>query len=253
MTAQIQEQQDSVTTRAIAVFCASSQGTGEVYARTAESLGRAMAAADRPLVYGGGSKGVMGVVSGAVLEAGGHVTGVVPYAMLKAGGEVSQVEGKDMHSTNRIDLKEKGRERVETIVVHSMHERKLEMAKRSSAFICLPGGYGTLEETLEVISWLQLGIHDKPILVLNILGFYDPLRELIRNGVRAGFITARNEALVHFVDGPSAHEEHAEFDWGAAAIKALDNWKRPEHSHFYDWTVRIGGMGQGKGDAWSGA
>ena len=95
--------------------------------------------------------------------------------------------------------------------------------------------------------------NDAAVLILNVLGFFDPLRELIRNGVREGFITSRNEALVHFVDGPSAREEHAEFDWGAVTIKALDSWQRPEHSHFYDWTSRMGGMSQGRGEAWSGA
>lgn len=223
---------------AVAVYCASSVGKQAAYVHAARSLGAAIAASGRPLVYGGGSQGIMGEVSQAVLKAGGDVIGVVPQAMVPSGGEVDITKGLRGPT---VALKEVGREKVQTIVVNSMHERKLEMAKRSSGFIALPGGYGTFEEVLEVVCWSHLGIHAKPIIILNVLGYYNALRELIRNGVAEGFIPPKNENLIVFVDGPSAREAHDTFEWGEAAIEALDSWKRPEQTHFYNWTTRKDG------------
>ncbi|RPD59202.1 hypothetical protein L227DRAFT_586761 [Lentinus tigrinus ALCF2SS1-6] len=218
--------------RAVAVFCGSSTGNQPAFLHAANSLGKAMAEAGRPLVYGGGSAGIMGAVSGAVLEAGGDVTGVVPYAMVAAGGEVSQTQ------ENRrppLMLKQKGREK---IVVNSMHERKAEMARSSCGFVGLPGGYGTFEEVLEVVCWSQVGIHSKPVLVVNVLNFWNPLRELVRNGIENGFINARNEALLQFVEGPADLSEHESFDWGKATLEALDKWQGVQAGGFYDWTLR---------------
>ncbi|CCM05794.1 uncharacterized protein FIBRA_08027 [Fibroporia radiculosa] len=231
-------------TRAVTVYCASSLGGHPAYVHAANSLGKALANSGRPLVYGGGSGGLMGVVSGSVLNTGGDVTGIVPYAMVAAGGEVDQIKG-ERHGPS-IVLQEKGRERVNNIIVNSMHERKLELARRSCGFIGLPGGYGTFEEVLEVASWSQLGIHEKPIIILNVLGFFNPLRDLIRNGVREGFIPAPNEALVWFIDGPE-FEQHDAYDWGRVAIAALDSWKPSERTHYYDWTVKGAGQ-QGRQD-----
>ncbi|KZT11575.1 uncharacterized protein LAESUDRAFT_671692 [Laetiporus sulphureus 93-53] len=228
-------------TRAVAVYCASSCGRQQAFIQAARSLGTALAKAKRPLVYGGGSLGIMGAVSGAASEAGGDVTGIVPYAMVAAGGEVDQVANRRGPA---VLLNEKGRERVETIVVNSMHERKTEMARKSCGFIALPGGYGTFEEVLEAICWTQLGIHEKPIIVMNVLGFFNPLRELIRNGVCEGFIAPQNEALVQFVDGPSDHSAHDSFDWGKAAVDALDSWRPAPQTHFYDWTKKKGSDGE---------
>ncbi|KAI9056955.1 hypothetical protein FKP32DRAFT_1598845 [Trametes sanguinea] len=225
-------------TRAVTVFCGSSKGNHPAYLKAAQSLGKALAESKRPLVYGGGSAGIMGAVSGAMLENGGDVTGVTPFAMVAAGGEVDQSQG--IHKPH-IQLKEKGREKVETIVVNSMHERKAEMAKRSCGFIGLPGGYGTFEEVLEVACWSQVGIHNKPVIVLNVHGFWNPLRELIRNGIREGFIVAKNEQLVQFVEGPEDHAEHETFDWGKAAMEALDHWQGVQASHFYNWHLRKDG------------
>ncbi|PCH38409.1 hypothetical protein WOLCODRAFT_115423 [Wolfiporia cocos MD-104 SS10] len=229
--------------KAVAVYCASSVGFQPAYVRAAESLGKALADAGRPLVYGGGSQGIMGAISGAVLSAGGDVTGIVPHAMVASGGEVDLTAGKRGPT---VLLTENGREKIETIVVNSMHERKLEMARRSAGFIGLPGGYGTFEEVLEAICWSQIGIHRKPVIVLNVRGFYNPLRDLIRNGIQEGFIKAVNEHIVQFIDGPSEYELHESFDWGKATLDALDSWTPPEQTHFYDWTAR---KGQTKGDA----
>ncbi|KAI0713486.1 hypothetical protein C8Q76DRAFT_796449 [Earliella scabrosa] len=230
--------QNSEPTRAVTVFCGSSSGTNPAFEKAALSVGKALVEAGRPLVYGGGSMGIMGAVSGAVLEAGGDVTGIVPYAMVAAGGEIDQTKG--IHAPH-VQLKEKGRERAETIVVSSMHERKAEMARRSCAFIGLPGGYGTFEEVLEVVCWSQIGIHSKPVLVVNVLNFYDPLRALIRNGIENGFILEKNEKLIKFVEGPEDRAEHENFDWGKATTKALDEWEGIAASHFYNWTLRKDG------------
>ncbi|KAI0668472.1 hypothetical protein C8Q78DRAFT_979708 [Trametes maxima] len=233
--------------RGIAVFCGSASGSDPAFANAAKSLGKAIAEAKRPLVYGGGSAGIMGVVSGAALEAGGDVVGVTPYAMVAAGGEVDQT--KTIHKPH-IQLQEQGREKVEMVIVNSMHERKAEMAKRSAAFVGLPGGYGTFEEAsrpippnlvLEVVCWSQIGIHSKPVILVNVRNFWEPLRALIRNGIREGFILEKNERLVCFVEGPADVAEHGAFDWGRATLDALEQWEGVAASHFYNWHLRKDG------------
>ncbi|TCD62389.1 hypothetical protein EIP91_006943 [Steccherinum ochraceum] len=232
---------------AVAVYCASSMGNKTAYQNAALSLGRALGDANRPLVYGGGSKGLMGVVSGGVLEKNGKVTGVVPYAMVSAGGEKEQtMDGAPGYG--QVLLQEKGRELLKQgltlaakIVVDSMHQRKMEMAKRACAFVGLPGGYGTFEEVLEVVTWSQLGIHNKPILLVNVYSYWEPLRQLIRNGIAEGFISAKNEKLIQFVDGPADHAEHEDFDWGKATLEALDKWEAVVISYTYNWTKRTAG------------
>ncbi|KAJ3486504.1 hypothetical protein NLI96_g4207 [Meripilus lineatus] len=136
--------EDSQASTAVAVYCASSFGEQEAFRHAARSLGKGLADAERPLVYGGGSKGIMGLVSGAALAAGGKVTGVVPFAMVAAGGEQEQKAKATLSALVALD--EKGRENVHTVVVDSMHERKMEMARRSCGFVALPGGFGTFEE-----------------------------------------------------------------------------------------------------------
>ena len=140
------------------------------------------------------------------------------------------------------------------IVVDSMHERKVEMAKRSAGFVALPGGFGTFEEVLifavnghhtslimllylmEVTTWTQIGIHNKPVVVANVRGFYEPLRLLIRNGIESGFIQPRNESLIVFVDGPESIEEHDTFDWGTASMNALKSWESSDLVPLFKWT-----------------
>ncbi|KAL4065296.1 hypothetical protein J3A83DRAFT_4099773 [Scleroderma citrinum] len=208
--------------RAVAVYCAASLGKQEAFQAAALSLGDALAAENRPLVYGGGNSGLMGVVSGAAAKSDGKVMGIIPYAIFAAGGEKDKGNGRATASTvsDVLDEKQRGE-----IVVNSMHERKVEMAKRVGAFIGLPGGFGSFEEIMEVITWNQLNIHNKPVVLLNVLSYYNPLRELIRNGIREGFIQPQNEHLVIFVDGPADLREHERFDWGRAALDALDSWQ----------------------------
>ncbi|KAI9433832.1 hypothetical protein H4582DRAFT_2160321 [Lactarius indigo] len=207
--------------RAVAVYCGASTGTSTAFHHAAVSLGRALATLGRPLVYGGGRRGIMGIISSVVLSHGGHVTAVVPSAMLRAGGEGDQNTG------GHIDLAEEGHEKIKSIVVDSMHERKVEMASRACGFIGLPGGYGTFEEViLEAITWTQLGVHAKPVVIMNVLGFYDPLRAQIKGAVASGFIKPVNERLVIFIDGPPGIDP-MRFDWGTAALSALDTWSPP--------------------------
>lgn len=213
--------------RGVAVYCASSIGRKDVYRKAAISLGAAIAREGRPLVYGGGFSGLMGTVSAAVLERGGNVTGVLPYAMYASGGEIDKA--LDDPSSTRVSKlvqvpNPPNFEKLEQIVVQTMHERKIEMARRAGGFVGLPGGYGTFEEVFEVITWTQIGIHKKPVVLLNICGYYEPIRAMVKNAVDEGFIRAGTEQFAIFVDGPTNLEEHDDFDWGSAALKALDSW-----------------------------
>ncbi|KAJ7038807.1 hypothetical protein C8F04DRAFT_1179476 [Mycena alexandri] len=213
----------------VAVYCASTLGRQPAYRSAALSLGSAIAKANRSLVYGGGTQGLMGLVASAVLKGGSSVTGIVPFAISIAGGEgvgsAPGVEGALQQSA----------ERVETIIVNSMNERKTEMAKRVDGFFGLPGGFGTLDEILEVITWTQIGFHTKPIILMNVLSYYEPLRQLIRNGIEEGFIPADNESFVVFVNGPASHSEHKTFDWGAAGLAALASWDSGAAKPLFVW------------------
>lgn len=158
----------------ICVFCGSSVGVREIYGVQARVLGRAMAERGIGLVYGGGGIGMMGAVADAVIEAGGEVIGVIPYALAS---------------------KERARRDIDMRVVNTMHERKAMMADLSDAFIAMPGGFGTLEEMMETITWGQLGIHQKPVGLLNVAGYYDPLLAMIDRAIEEGFILPRYRGL----------------------------------------------------------
>ncbi len=158
----------------ICVFCGSSVGVREIYGVQARVLGRAMAERGIGLVYGGGGIGMMGAVADAVIEAGGEVIGVIPYALAS---------------------KERARRDIDMRVVNTMHERKAMMADLSDAFIAMPGGFGTLEEMMETITWGQLGIHQKPVGLLNVAGYYDPLLAMIDRAIEEGFILPRYRDL----------------------------------------------------------
>ena len=164
----------------ICVFCGSSPGQQTVYVEQARTLGRAMAAKGIGLVYGAGGIGLMGAVADAVIEASGNVIGVIPYALA---------------------TKERAHAQAEMRVVNTMHERKALMAELSDAFIALPGGFGTFEELMEIITWGQLGIHQKPIGVLNTAGYYDPLLAMIDRAVEEGFILPRYRHLIVVASG----------------------------------------------------
>ncbi|KAJ8093075.1 hypothetical protein PM082_020557 [Marasmius tenuissimus] len=240
------------STNSVTVYCGSSTGSEPAYLKAATSIGTALAKSDRRLVYGGGNKGLMGAVSRAVVAGGGRVTGIIPVAMVAAGGEQEKVEQPALDEKSALVELEPDDEKFQTILVPSMHTRKVEMARRSCGFIGLPGGYGTFEEVCEAITWTQLGIHDKPVVLINVLGFYEPFRQLIEKSVESGFIQEYNESLVVFVDCPrEAKEEHETFDWGSAALDALDNWHTARcgvPKSLFDWSKTTDG---GKDDALS--
>ena len=160
----------------VSVFCGSSDGQNEIFREASMVLGKRLAENNIRLVYGGGSLGLMGILSNSVYSSGGSVLGVIPKKLLL-------VEGIN----NKLD---------EVIITNDMHSRKMTMYKNSQAFICLPGGVGTLEEILEVITWSQLDISRKPILILNLCGYWDKLNNLIQHVISEGF--AKPELLELF-------------------------------------------------------
>ena len=155
----------------VCVFCGSNQGAHAGYAQAAHEMGRVLARSDLGLVYGGGNVGLMGIVADAVLAQGGNVIGVIPQALVD----------KELAHGGLTELR----------IVHSMHERKAMMAELADGFIALPGGYGTMEEFCEIITWAQLGLHRKPCGLLNVEGFYDPFLAQIDRAVETGFIQGR--------------------------------------------------------------
>ncbi|KAK3015168.1 hypothetical protein RJ639_005314, partial [Escallonia herrerae] len=170
--------------RRVCVFCGSSSGKRDCYRDAAIELGQELVSKRLDLVYGGGGIGLMGLVSKAVHSGGGHVLGIIPRALMgkeKTGDTVGEVKP-----------------------VAGMHQRKAEMARHSDCFIALPGGYGTLEELLEVIAWAQLGIHDKPVGLLNVDGYYNNLLTFIDKAVDDGFIKPSQRHI--FVSAPNAKE-----------------------------------------------
>ena len=155
----------------VCVYCGSQEGNKPGYAKAARTLGKALADNNIGLVYGGGNRGIMGGVSNAVKSSGGKVLGIIPEFLLakEAGGE-DAAENPDM------------------IVTKDMHERKHTMFEHSDAFVALPGGVGTLEEIVEIMTWAQLGRHTKPMVFVNIDGFWDPMIALLNHMREEGFL-----------------------------------------------------------------
>ncbi|MDE3097752.1 MAG: TIGR00730 family Rossman fold protein [Chloroflexota bacterium] len=162
--------------RRVCVFCGSSPGARAAYADAARALGTALVRRGIGLVYGGGGVGLMTAVADSVLVAGGEVIGVIPEALV----------AKELAHAGLSDLR----------VVASMHERKALMAELADAFVALPGGYGTLEEFCEVLTWAQLGFHPKPCGLLNVAGFYDPLLAFFDHAVAQRFVRPAHRSLI---------------------------------------------------------
>ena len=161
----------------VCVFCGSNSGTGKRYEAAAVALGRALAARGLGLVFGGGRVGLMGALADAVLAAGGEAIGVIPEDLKK----------KELAHTGLRDLR----------VVGSMHERKALMERLSDGFIAMPGGFGTLDEFCEILTWAQLGFHRKPCGLLNVGGFYDAFLAQVEHAVEQRFIRAPHRELIH--------------------------------------------------------
>ncbi|XP_017977837.1 PREDICTED: cytokinin riboside 5'-monophosphate phosphoribohydrolase LOG1 isoform X2 [Theobroma cacao] len=168
----------------ICVFCGSNAGYKASFGDAALELGKQLVERKIDLVYGGGSVGLMGLISQTVFNGGCHVLGVIPRALLPQETSL-QISGETVG-----ELK----------TVADMHQRKSEMAKHAEAFIALPGGYGTMEELLEMITWSQLGIHEKPVGLLNVDGYYNCLLDLFDKGVEEGFIDSSARHIVVIAD-----------------------------------------------------
>ncbi|XWS24579.1 hypothetical protein CRYUN_Cryun28dG0115000 [Craigia yunnanensis] len=160
----------------VCVFCGSSSGKRNCYRDAALELGKELVSRRLDLVYGGGSLGLMGLVSQEVHRGGGHVLGIIPKTLMS-----KEITGETVG---------------EVKPVADMHQRKAEMARHSDCFIALPGGYGTLEELLEVITWAQLGIHDKPVGLINVDGYYNYLLTFLDKAVDDGFIKPSQRNII---------------------------------------------------------
>ena len=170
--------------RAVCVFCGASSGRLSAYADAARSLGAALAGRDLALVYGGGRVGLMGAVADGALAAGGEVTGVIPQELVAR------------------ELAHGGLTRLH--VVETLHERKALMADLSDGFIALPGGFGTLDELLEQLTWSQLGLHAKPIGLLDAEGYWGPLIALAQHATAEGFVREADLAAIAVAEDPGA-------------------------------------------------
>ncbi len=162
--------------RRIAVYCGSAVGNDRAYLTEARALGREIAAAGLGVVYGGANVGLMGAVANAALASGGEVIGVLPEVL--AGREIAHT----------------GLTRLESVA--SMHQRKARMVALADAFLILPGGYGTLDEMLEIVTWSQLRLHAKPCILINTIGYWDGLLAFLDSTVRAGFLKPENRSLL---------------------------------------------------------
>lgn len=168
------------TIRSVCVYCGSSPGHDPRYATAARELGTLLAREGIRLVYGGGAVGLMGILADAALAAGGRVTGVLPRGLFS----------REVPHRGLTELREVG----------SMHERKQVMVDLAGAFVALPGGLGTLEELAEVLTWAQLGIHDRPVAVVDVGGFWQPLAALLDRAEAEGFLPARMRRRLIWVD-----------------------------------------------------
>ena len=192
--------------RSLCVFCGSRMGARPEYETAATSLGRALAERGVTLVYGGGSVGLMGAVANAALAASGKVIGVIPEALAT----------KEVAHFGLTDLR----------VVPTMHARKALMAELSDGFVALPGGVGTFEELFEIVTWAQLGIHAKPVGLLNVMGFYDGLLALMDHAVREGFVLPEHRLITMHAATPA--ELLAQMR--APRLPVTPRWLRPEES-----------------------
>lgn len=188
--------------KSVTVFCGSSPGASPVYQQAAAALGQTLARQSIRLVYGGAKVGLMGVVADAALQAGGEVIGVLPHFLA----------GKEIAHAGLTEL----------LLVETMHERKLKMAELSDASVSLPGGFGTMEEFFEVLTWAQLGLHAKPVGLLNINSFYEPLYALFDRMQQEQFLKPENRQLVLMAE--TAEELLQRFD--SYVAPAVPKWLR---------------------------
>lgn len=186
----------------VAVYCGSSEGTDPAFAAAAAELGAALASSGRTLVYGGGDVGLMGVVADAAMAAGGTVIGVIPEHLVRH---------------------ELAHDRVTSLeVTDSMHERKARMADLATGFVALPGGFGTFEEVLEILTWTQLGLNRHPVILLDVAGFYDRLFDFFDHAVMSGLLKERHRAAALRAATVAEAMELLDRDHGEVAPKWVD-------------------------------
>ncbi len=166
---------EKVAIRSVCVYCGSSSRVDQRYKDNAKTIGTMLAQKGIDVVYGGGRVGLMGIVADAAMNAGGKVIGIIPQ----------HIQSKEIEHHGLTELH----------IVDSMHTRKRMMAEKSDAFVVLPGGFGTLDEAFEIITWKQLQLHEKPIIIFDDNGFWDPLVKLMDNLINAGFATERHRLL----------------------------------------------------------
>ncbi|KAF4472872.1 lysine decarboxylase [Fusarium albosuccineum] len=197
----------------ICVFCGASQGLSSRYAKETKTLAEVLSSRSWTLIYGGGTLGLMGNLARDLVQLSGPeaVHGVIPEALIR---------------TERGLVKPDVLEYGKTTVVHSMHERKAIMAGAANAFVALPGGYGTIEELFEVVTWNQLGIHDRPIVLFNIGGFFDHLLAWVTNSVKEGFIS---EGTSNIISVANTAEDVA---------NKIQEYELATGRHLLDWGVK---------------
>jgi uncharacterized protein (TIGR00730 family) len=167
---------ESFEKKSVAVFCAAAEGARPEYRAVAEELGQALAGRGVGLIYGGAKVGLMGAVADAALATGGHVVGVIPHVLVDL--EVAHAGISELH------------------VVDTMHTRKALMGEKADAFLVLPGGFGTFEELFEVLAWQTLKLHNKPVVLLNVAGFYDKMLEFLDVCEREGMLRGNRQRLL---------------------------------------------------------
>ena len=195
----------------ICVFCASAAGASPEYLESARQLGRLIAQRGYGLLYGGATVGAMGAVADAALAAGGEVVGVIPDIIMER--EIGHKGLAELH------------------VVRTMHERKAMLASRADAFVALPGGYGTMDEFIEIVTWAQLRIHSKPCVLVNVRGFYDGFLAFLNSCVAEGFILPENRPLVQVAADPESALARVEQTW-------RDRAEVPDHDPRLDAVVK---------------
>ena len=188
--------------RNVCVYCGSSAGNEPHFIEAARELGRVLAERDLGLVYGGASIGMMGAVADEVLRQGGRAIGVIPESLMH--NEVAHPDLTELH------------------VTAGMHERKTLMEHKADAFIALPGGLGTLEELFEILTWAQLGFHNKPCGVLNVAGYFDQLLAFLDQCVASGFVRQGHRDMLQVADDP------------ALLLRQFTSWQRPELGRWWE-------------------
>lgn len=188
----------------VCVYCGSANRVAEPYKQLARAVGEALAVRNKHLIYGGGRVGLMGIVADAALAAGGKVTGIIPQ----------HIQSREIQHTGITEL----------IVVEDMHTRKRMMVERADAFVILPGGFGTLDETFEILTWKQLQLHAKPIVIFNGLQYWDKLIELMRHLVMSGFAQPANLEMFTVVSDLDAMFAALEASRAASDSDVVTKW-----------------------------